>query len=319
MFPCRRLESSSIEPIFKKCIFVAAIIITVTFLCVVVSVMAVHEWRSAADSLVSRTWSDVVGANGTSNLGFILTSFAIPIVGALLGVANFRWRKKQSWSETLQNSVEPTVLLLIAVVLVQSATFLCLTVKGVYNDHKALVNRNADLIRQLDSANQEVNDRKQHIYFLDPAMGNLRAMLMDFDMYRHAQKGRQCVMWFSEPQNAHSHLAGEVAQFSNVVSDCSTFGPFPGANNPDLEKETIDGIVPDAVVFHMDRNDKAALILFDQLASVLPLKMSYVPLPNRKTHYSLGPNAKGNETVIWFQFGTDVKWNSERWTAKKAN
>jgi hypothetical protein len=305
--------------VLRKCIIVAATVITVTFLCIVVSVMAVHEWRSAAGSLVNRTWNDVVGANGTSNLGFILSSFAIPIVVALLGVANFRWRKKQSWNETLQNSVEPTVLLLIAVVVVQSATFLFLVVRGVYNDHKALANKNGDLTRQLDSASQEINDRKQHIYFLDPAMGNLRSLLMDFDMYRHAQNGRQCVMWFSEPQNAHSHLAGEMAQFSNVVSDCSTFGPFPGANNPDFEKEASDGMVPDAVVFHMDRNDKAAFALSGQLASLLPLKISYVPLRNRNAHYSLGPNAKGDETVIWFQFGTDVKWNSERWTAKKAN
>jgi hypothetical protein len=306
-----------IRLMFKKGISVAAVVITITFLCMAVSVMAVHEWRSAVGHSVSRTWNDVIGANGTSNLGFILGSFAIPIVGALLGVANFRWRKKQSWSETFQNSVEPTVLLLIAVVVVQSATFLCLMVKGVYDDHNALVTRNAGLTRQLDAANNEINNRKQHIYFLDPAMGNLRSMLMGFDIYRHAQKGRQCVMWFSEPQDARSHLAGEVAQFSNVVSDCSTFGPFPGASNPDLEKEASDGMVPDAVVFHADRNDKAALTLFDQLSSLLPLKMSYVPLPNRKTHYSLGPNTKGDETIIWFQFGTDVKWNSETWTKKE--
>jgi hypothetical protein len=25
------------------------------------------------------------------------------------------------------------------------------------------------------------------------------------------------------------------------------------------------------------------------------------------------------ETVVWLQFGTDVKWNSEKWTAKKTN
>lgn len=304
---------------FKKCIIVAATVITLTFLCIVVSVMALQEWRSAAGSLASRTWNDVIGANGTSNLGFILGSFAIPIVGALLGVTNFRWRKKQSWNEAFQNSVEPTILLLIAVVVVQSATFLCLMVRGVYNDHKALVSKNGDLISQLDSANKEINDRKQHTYFLDPAMGNLRSLLMDFDIYRHAQKGRQCVMWFSEPPNAHSHLAGEVAQFSNVVSDCFTFGPFPGDSNPDFEKEASDGMVPDTVVFHMDRNDKAAFTLSGQLASLLPLKISYVPLPNRKAHYSLGPNAKGNETVIWLQFGTDVKWSSERWTVQKAN
>src|SRR5215813_7331343 len=163
-------------PTFKKCIFVAAAAITITFLCIAVSVMAVSEWRSAVGHSINRTWNDVIGANGTSNLGFILSSFAIPIVGALLGVANFRWRKKQSWSETFQSSVEPTVLLLIAVVVVQSATFLCLMVKGVYNDHKALASRNADLVKQLDSANQEINDRKQHMYFLDPAMGNLRSM-----------------------------------------------------------------------------------------------------------------------------------------------
>jgi hypothetical protein len=303
---------------FKKCIFVAAAVIILTFLCIVVTVMAVYEWRSAASNSAVRTWNDVIGANGTSNLGFILSSFAIPIVGALLGIANFRWRKGQSWSETLQNSVEPTVLLLIAVVVVQSATFLCLMVKGVYNDHKALVSRNADLTRQLDSAQQEIKDRKQHIYFLDPAIGNLRSLLMDFDMYRHGQKSRPCVMWFTEPRSSRTHLSGEVMQFSHVVSDCFSFAA--PVMNPDDEKDALDGMVPDVVVFHMDRNDKAARTLADNLGSLLPIQVSYEPLPKRtEPRYSLGPNAKGDETVVWLQFGTDVKWNSEKWTAKKTN
>ena len=107
-------------------------------------------------------------------------------------------------------------------------------------------------------------------------------------------------------------------QFSHVVSDCFSFGA--PAINPDDEKDALDGMVPDAVVFHMDRNDKAARTLADNLGSLLPIQVSYEPLPKRtEPRYSLGPNAKGDETVVWLQFGTDVKWNSERWTAKKTN
>jgi hypothetical protein len=307
-----------LRPTFKKCIFVAAAVITVTFLCIVVSVMTVREWRTAAAHFIHRTWTAEIEENSTSNVGLFLGSIAVPIAAALLGVANFHWRKKQSWKDTFQNSVEPTVLLLIAVIFVYFGAFQYLLVRGVYNEHKVLVNGSVDLTMQLDKANKEIEDRKRHIYFLDPAMGNLRSLLMDFDMYRHAQKGRPCVMWFTEPRKSHTHLSGEVIQFSHVVSDCFSFGA--PAINPDDEKDALDGMVPDAVVFHMDRNDKAARTLADNLGSLLPIQVSYEPLPKRtEPRYSLGPNAKGDETVVWLQFGTDVKWNSERWTAKKTN
>ena len=304
-----------LRPTFKKCIFVAAAVITVTFLCIVVSVMTVREWRTAAAHFIHRTWTAEIEENSTSNVGLFLGSIAVPIVAALLGVANFRWRKKQSWKDTFQNSIEPTVLILIAVIIVYFGAFPYLLVRGAYNEHKVLVNRNVDLTMQLDKANREIEDRKQHIYFRDPAMGNLRAMLMDFAMYRNAQKGRPCVMWFTAPKNSHSNISGEVMEFSNVVSGCFSFGA--PSINPDNEKDALDGMVPDAVVFHMDRNDKAAFSLSGQLASLFPIQISYVPLPKRpEPRYSLGPNAKGDETVIWLQFGTDVKWNSERWTAR---
>jgi hypothetical protein len=98
-----------------------------------------------------------------------------------------------------------------------------------------------------------------------------------------------------------------MAQFSNSVTGCFTFGPFMISDqNPEFEIEANDGMVPDAIVFHADKDDKAAEQLFINLGNQIKLVRSYKPaLRNSQVPT---PQAR----VIWLQFGTDPKWNSER-------
>jgi len=307
--------------LFKKWIYLPATLVVAAFLILTCLVVSVHEWRVAAGRFIFRTWNELIGANSTSNLGFLLGSLVIPLLAGLLGFSYSRWLRKETWKAAFHSSIMQAVLTVLAVVIAESAVFIFFSVRGMYNDHAALIKRNEELTGKLNTANAEIAKRQQQIYFRDPAMGNLRSLLMDFDMYRHAQKGRPCVLYLTETTNTDPSVASQVAQFSNPISDCFTFGPVGGpiGYNPDLEKIALDGMVPDAIVFHMDRNDKAAFTLAGQLGSLLPLRISYAPLPNRKVLYALPPNIAGKETLIWLQFGTNVKWNSERWAAKKSN
>jgi len=98
-----------------------------------------------------------------------------------------------------------------------------------------------------------------------------------------------------------------MAQFSNSVTGCFTFGPFMISDqNPEFEIEANDGMVPDAIVFHADKDDKAAEQLFINLGNQIKLVRSYKPA--LRNFQVPTPQAR----VIWLQFGTDPKWNSER-------
>jgi hypothetical protein len=112
-----------------------------------------------------------------------------------------------------------------------------------------------------------------------------------------------------------SSLASVVAQFSNSVSDCSTFGPFP-PGDPDWDKATNDGMVPDVILFHATREDKAAEELFIHLGNYIPLQRSYKLLA--KKYYQL-PAGVEHPHIVWLQFGTNVKWNSQQQRQKPAS
>jgi hypothetical protein len=105
-------------------------------------------------------------------------------------------------------------------------------------------------------------------------------------------------------------LSREVAQFSNSVSDCLTFGPFPGGN-PDYDKQAIGGMIPDTVIFHAAKDDRPALELFSRLSSLMKTRLGHEFPPDFKSHYHLNPGFGGRERIMWLQFGNEVKWNSQ--------
>jgi hypothetical protein len=86
-------------------------------------------------------------------------------------------------------------------------------------------------------------------------------------------------------------MASMVAQFSNSVSGCFTFGPMDANSDPDVEKRAEAGMVPDKIVFHADRGDAAADQLFTALGNLIQLKRSYdVPPAADRAHLYSIPN-----------------------------
>lgn len=66
-------------------------------------------------------------------------------------------------------------------------------------------------------------------------------------------------------------------------------------------------MVPDAIVFHAARDDRAANELFMRLFNQIKLIRSY-KMPNA-TDCQSPPG--GYAHTVWLQFGSQVKWNSQ--------
>jgi hypothetical protein len=178
--------------------------------------------------------------------------------------------------------------------------------KIISEKNKALANANNDLDQRYTNLQTRFELKRHSIDTTDPVFPNIIYLLQAFDIYRHARNGTPCVVMVTATPDS-APLASVVAQFSNSVSDCYTFGPMVGNLDPDVEKQTTTGMVPNMIVFHQDRDDKAAGQLVNSLGNYLQLKVSY-ELPTKR-NYSVPE--KGKEKLVWLQFGTGVKWNSE--------
>jgi hypothetical protein len=164
-------------------------------------------------------------------------------------------------------------------------------------DRDSLSNQVRDLTKQLNAA-------RNNLDIHSPGANNLMYMLQAFRSYRGMLGGYKpisCSIRLTAPANS-GPIPSTVAQFSIQVTNCTTFGPMPTSDSPDEERDAVTGMVPEVIVFHSRRGDKAAFALFDNLSSLVPLQRSYeVP--------------KGSpENFIWLQFGPNVQWNSQRTT-----
>jgi len=200
---------------------------------------------------------------------------------------------------------------ILAIAVVSYSVFLLRT---IYQDHQALVAANAACAKTNIEVKQQLEMRRHNMVAGDPVFVNTIYLLQAFNIYRHALNGRRCVLMITAPaDNKNGNLmASMVAQFSNSVSGCFTFGPMDANSDPDVEKRAEAGMVPDKIVFHADRGDAAADQLFTALGNLIQLKRSYdvPPAADRAHLYSI--TNSGDETVIWLQFGSDVKWNEQR-------
>jgi len=269
-------------------------------------------------NLLGRSWDAMIRATGTTTLGLIVWTVLIAALSWVTTSILVKWielKRKQTPSPfraALRDSKLVGVLTAAGLAILVSTLFCVFVVRTIYGDHEFLVDQNRKLTGLNAVANQEVQKRKIHIYSNEPVFGNVNSLLMAFDMYRHARHGEPCVLWISVPPNATSTLSSEVAQFSNSVSDCFTFGPFPGGGNPEYDEEAVRGMVPDTVIFHEAKDDKAAFQLFGSLGSLFKTKLSYDLPSNIKSHYILPSQIAGKEKVIWMQFGSEVEWNIEK-------
>jgi hypothetical protein len=272
-------------------------------------------WLHHLLNLFGRSWSGTVNAYGTTTLGFVLWTLLLAAFGWFAGVAAAwikLWRGKtpHPLRAALSSSILAGVLSATGILVILISSYVFFFIRTVYRDHQSLVSHvaaldkaNADLMEQLEL-------RKHGMVANEPVFTNTISLLMAFDSYRHAQKGKPCVIMITAPSDSNM-LPSIVGQFSNSVSDCTTFGPMISSIDPDVEKRARDGMVPNKVVFHAARDNRPADRLFTSLGNLIQLQRSYdLPSPAERTHLYRIPTP-GQEDLVWLQFGTDVRWNEQ--------
>jgi len=256
-----------------------------------------------------------VAAFGTTTLGFVVWTLLLTAVAWLAGIAATwvkLWRRKtpHPFKEALSESLLPGKFLAAGIAVILLVSYTISFTHTAYEDHQSLVNRIAILHQSNAELAQQLEIRKHSMVVGDPAFVNTLYLLQAFSIYRHALDGKPCVIMVTAPR-ASNGMASMVAQFSNSVSGCFTFGPMDSDIDPDVEKRARDEVIPNKIVFHAYRDDKAANQLSTPLGNLIQLQRSYdLPSASERTHLYSIPTA-GQEDLIWLQFGTNVRWNEQ--------
>jgi hypothetical protein len=262
--------------------------------------------------LLQRSWDAMIRATGTTTLGLFVYVILLTALLSWAVVVVEKWVRltqahtNQPLREALRESRLLGALIGGGLALIMLSTFAVFLSATILHDHEILSTTVRTLTNDNAKLKAEVETRRHNIFMTDPVFSDVTHLLLAFDAYRHALKGEPCVLKVTAPSDS-GPLASVVPQLSNWVSDCFTFGPMPSTIDPDVETETMTGMVPGTIIFHASKDDTAANQLFDGLSSLVKLKRSYQP---PRVDYQLPPNARSPH-VVWLQFGTKTVWNSE--------
>jgi hypothetical protein len=182
-------------------------------------------------NLLGRSWDALTKASGTTTLGILVWTIAIAIASwAAATIAKWLELKKDQarspFRSALHDSTSVGKFTAAAIGTLIFFVFLGFMVRTVYRDHEELVAKVRELDASKTMAEVELEDRKSSISTGDPVFPNIIYMLQTFHIFRRARNGELGVIMVTAPKDSFS-LASVVAQFSNSVSDCSTFGPIP--------------------------------------------------------------------------------------------
>lgn len=266
-------------------------------------------WLDHLGSLLVSAGKAFMTAIGTTPLGFVLgLACAVCIIGFTLGYIYLKSGRQVALAHWKDDARIALAMIPLCALVIYGPVFSWEVAATIYSDHVSLVRIVQEDKRIKEQQQQNIEFHKHNLSVDDPVFPNLTYLLQAFQAYRIGMNGKPCVLWITAPTDAMP-MAETIAQFSNSVSGCFTFGPT-GPGNPDVDEETMDGMVPGAIVLHRTRDDNQTARLAMNLGRVLPIQESFKPLSTKYVHYQ--DQGKRSERVIWLQFGTNVKWNSER-------
>ena len=231
--------------------------------------------------LALRSWLAMVSATSTNTLGFIVWSVLVAVLAWFIAVLN-AWlniRKQQrgwhSVAVAFRSNLKAGSMSIGVVLTVAIAMWAIFFVRTVYADHMQFVALHTHDAKRIADAEAKATFYQHNISTHDPVFSNLIYLLQDFAIFRNSVHGETCVVRITAPEQSQP-LASAFAQFSVNTSNCPTFGPDELYDrNPDLKGETLNGMVPDAIVFHATRDDRAANELFSRLSNQVKLVRSY--------------------------------------------
>jgi len=252
---------------------------------------------------------------GTTTLGFIapLVVSVVSILATLYYIL-----RKHGKDAMLKHWKDDALVALCVIPIVASLVYGPIwiyqgPVKTVFNDHQTLVVKNKELSASNKAMKLDLDWHRHNISTSDPVFPNIIYMLQAFNSFKRDMNGEPCVLYASAPKETVA-LASEMMQLGGPISGCSPFGPV-SADNPELDKEVIDGMVPDAIVVHAVKGEKVADGLFSTLGNQIQLQRSYRLFRNPKERWA--SPLRDKQRLVWLQFGKNVKWNSERIYSKE--
>jgi hypothetical protein len=265
----------------------------------------------SAFHLVIRSWCAMVAATGNNTLGFLLWTFGLAVAAAC-GTLTLSWLRssknagyKTRFNEATQQAAIPAAvefLFMVAAVLIVLVIFI---VRTIAFDHSGLRYERQENAAKIASLERDLAYRKNNISTTDAVFPNLIYMMQAFRSYKNAIGKESCVIRYTSPRETEP-LASVFAQLSIQADNCPTFGPGLGDFDPDEVSDTNNGMVPEAIVFHAPKDDKAADILFMNLSNQIRMVRSYDP---GRANYQIPKG--GYKHTVRLQFGSNVKWNSE--------
>jgi len=211
-------------------------------------------------------------------------SWPVPLLVVVIGVIIVRFQ--QGKDAMLTHWVEAKLAaraIFIALSLYYLPVFSLSFVKTIYNDHMMLAGENTQLREKNKNLTTDLEWRKHNISTTDAVFPNLIYMLHAFDSFKRDMDGAPCALYVSAPKES-APLASVMVQLAGPVSGCAPMGPV-SADNPELDEEVIDGMVPDAIVVHAIKGERAADNLFSTLGNQIQLKRSYRLFRNPKERW----------------------------------
>jgi hypothetical protein len=272
--------------------------------------------------LALRSWFAMVAAFSTNTLGFLLGLFGVAFCIWMANVLWDWWRFRQTYTgvgglfTALSKSIHVILAEFVGVSVFLLVCWTSFVIRTIYFDHTGLQYANsvqmtnsgqssAAAAQEIARLRAQVEFQQNNITTQEPVFINIRDLLQAFAVFRNDLNKESCVVKITAPPQTEP-LASVVGNFSIATSNCPTFGPMLGDMDPDETAATMRGMIPDAIVFHAARDDKAANELFMRLSNQIKLVRSYeLPSVNYQTP------AGGYVHTVWLQFGSKVKWNSE--------
>jgi hypothetical protein len=211
--------------------------------------------------------------------------------------------------------------LITIVLLVYGTQFAWQVVHVGYEDHKTLADKVgilesersrmvdpsgrdstiADLREKLRESQSQLESRKQTLHNSDPAFHNMTNTIRAFMTWRrNVGYDAPCWILVTTP-DGNNDMYMSFITMAVFGANC----PNGNLNNvgvkpENIETETDKGMIPGVIVFHALPDAKGANQLQTELENLFQVKRVY----------TIPGNAPAN--TVWLQFGTGVKWNTER-------
>jgi hypothetical protein len=170
------------------------------------------------------------------------------------------------------------------------------------HEHESLLLQTATFDKEKTLLSTALENSKNNLNVSSSSFQNGIGLLRAFMSYRRALGPDTACRMLVTAQEDSADLVGVVVALAVVGSNCPN-GNLQniGVKPEDVDKESMNGMIPGTIVLHALPNTKGADRLVDDLSNIIQTRRSYkLPRP-----------VKLSQNIIWLQVGTGTKWNSQ--------